>query len=368
MRLLWPRNKLKEIFKFFVYLTTLLAKFIVLEYSLWVRYMIKNPFLGRIKNLTVYNFTSKKGLVLRRYINPFVRAILKMVTKRKVFIHPFPNSKGNVVNGKKVYPKLEKGIPYIFASTHSFDEDIIASLANIDRHAYVLIGTTDQIDYNPQMYAAWVNGIIYVDRLNPVSRKEALLKMQYVLEHGSSVLVFPEGGWNNTENLLVQELFASPYILSKNTGYQVVPIVAFNEHDSKEIHMTFGDPLDLGKMEKQAALTTLRDAMATGMYSMIENYSTPLVRSELTGDIHIKYMQARVKEYLRVNWSTDVWDEELTVYHNKKTVYAKDVWQAFANVKVTPQNAKIIAPILKQIEEYERYDFKKYIKKHWQER
>lgn len=340
----------------------------MLEYKLLVRNMIKNPFLGRIKHLNVYNFTSKEGLVLRRYINPLFRNILKMAIKRKVFIHPFPNSKSEIYNGKSPYPKLEKGTPYIFASTHSFDEDIIASLANIDRHAYVLIGTTDQVDYNPQMYAAWLNGIIYVDRLDPVSRKEALLKMQYVLDHGSSVLVFPEGGWNNTENLLVQELFASPYILSKNTGCQVVPIVAFNEHDSKEIHMTFGEPLDLGKLEKQEALTILRDSMATGMYSMIENYSTPIIRSELTGDIHLHYMQARAKEYLRVNWSTDVWDEELTVYHNKKTVYARDVWQVFANVKVTPQNAKIIVPILKQIEEYDRYDFKKYMKAHWKER
>ena len=119
---------------------------------------MKNYGLQKVKISTVDNFTSEIGIKLRRTINKPLRKALKLATKRNIIVD--------------YYPTLEKNKPYIFASTHSFDEDIIAGLSTIDRNAYVLIGTTDQIDYNPQMYAAYINGMIYVDRLNEKSRKD----------------------------------------------------------------------------------------------------------------------------------------------------------------------------------------------------
>ena len=57
------------------------------------------------------------------------------------------------------------------------------------------------------------------------SRKEVVSKMKRVLRAGNSVLLFPEGGYNNTENQLIQPLFSGPYILSKNLEVEVVPII-----------------------------------------------------------------------------------------------------------------------------------------------
>ena len=113
------------------------------------------------------------------------------------------------IENKKEYPKLEKDMPYIFASTHYFNEDIIAALATVDRSAYALIGTTDQVENNTLMYAAWAYGLIYVDRRSQESRKQSILKMEHVLNNGTSVIMYPEGGWNNTENLICKRLFAS---------------------------------------------------------------------------------------------------------------------------------------------------------------
>jgi len=177
------------------------------------------------KNATVDNFTSDIGMGLRKKINPVLRRLLKIVTKGELIVDN--------------YPKLEEDVPYIFVSTHNFVEDTIANLSTIDRNAYLLFGTTDQLEVNPEMYAAWLNGFIYVDRENPQNRKDALLKMQRVLENGNSVLIFAEGGFNNTENLLCQKLFASPYILSKVTGAKVVPIAPFNEFGSDKIYMNY---------------------------------------------------------------------------------------------------------------------------------
>jgi len=310
---------------------------------------MKNLGLGYVKTSTVENFTTESGIKIRRYMSPIVRKALKLATKRTVYLESYPN--------------LEPNTPYIFASTHSFDEDIIAALSIIDRNAYVLLGTTDQIDHNPQMYAAWLNGMIYVDRLDANSRKEATKKMERILNSGTSVLLFPEGGWNNTENLLCQPLFAGPYILAQKTKAKVVPIASFNEPSSNDIFIKVGEPMDFTGKEKKEALRELRDSLATMMFEHIEHHSTPIVRSELGEDQHLDFMEVRRREYMRVKWTRDVWEEELAFYHDKDQPLPIKIRESFDKVVITRHNAYIMAPIIKRRLEDEKYNFKIYMKK-----
>ncbi len=312
---------------------------------------MKNIGLEKVKTSNVDNFTTDFGIKFRRVMNKPLRKVLEIATKREVIVEN--------------YPQLEKGKPYIFASTHSFDEDIIAALSTIDRSAYVLIGTTDQIDYNPTMYAAWVNGMIYVDRLDAKSRKESVLKMERVLKSGSSVLLFPEGGWNNTENLPVQKLFAGPYKLAKDTGYEVVPISTFNEAGSDKIYINVGSPMNLSNLEKKDALERLRSELGITMYEQIQKHSTPIKRAELSNDAREQFMEERKNEYLRVKWTRDVWDEELTVYKDKDIPSVEDIIATFSNVKVDSNNFKIMVPTLIKHYKNKKYDFKDYMHKNW---
>ena len=312
---------------------------------------MKNKGLKNVKISNVDNFTTDTGMKLRRVIGKPLRKVLKMAAGKKVVIDR--------------YPKLEKDEQYIFTSTHYFNEDIIAGMAAIDRSAYALIGTTDQVDNNPLMYAAWLYGLIYVDRNDPESRKQSVLKMEKVLNNGSSVIMFPEGGWNNTENLLCQRLFAGPYVLSQLTGKKVVALSTFSDPESDTIHVMASDPIDMTNMEKEEALELLRDTMATMMYEEIEKYSTPYERSKYYEDIHMQHMESRRKEYLKEKWTRDVWDEELTVYKPKHITTAEEVRASLDNVHVDKDNAYILAPILARREEDKKYDFKQYMKKNW---
>ena len=312
---------------------------------------MKNKGLKNVKISNVDNFTTDTGMKLRRVIGKPLRKVLKMAAGKKVVIDR--------------YPKLEKDEQYIFASTHYFNEDIIAGMAAIDRSAYALIGTTDQVDNNPLMYAAWLYGLIYVDRNDPESRKQSVLKMEKVLNNGSSVIMFPEGGWNNTENLLCQRLFAGPYVLSQLTGKKVVALSTFSDPESDTIHIMASDPIDMTNMSKEEALELLRDTMATMMYEQIEKYSIPYERSKYYEDIHLSHMESRRKEYLKEKWSRDVWDEELTVYKPKDITTAEEVRASLDNVHIDEKNAYIFAPILARREEDKKYDFKRYMKKNW---
>ena len=110
----------------------------------------KNYKLVDLLDADVETFTSDKGIVRRRKIAKVLKKVLKIATPEKIIVDR--------------YPELNPDEPYIFVSTHGFSNDIIACLASIDRSAYLLMGSTNQVEYNRLMYAAWLNGFIYVNR------------------------------------------------------------------------------------------------------------------------------------------------------------------------------------------------------------
>lgn len=313
---------------------------------------MSNPLLTRVFNKTADNFTTEAGIKVRKIIGKPLRFILRLATKKQVILES--------------YPELNKGEAYIFASNHFFDEDIICGLGNVDRNAWLLMGSTQQIKNNPQMYMAWINGMVYVNRLSEESRKESVKKMIRILNSNSSIFMFPEGGWNNTENLLVQPLFGGPWILSKETGCKVVPFVSFNEHNSKKIYVRASEPLNLANMEKEEALTVLRDAMATLVWEIMEEHCEIIQRADLGNeDSYLRFMEERRLEYMNVKWKYDVWDEELTFYHDKKKPLPQKVREFVDNVSVNYKNAWVLAPVLVQRENDKKHDFTAYMHENW---
>lgn len=314
--------------------------------------MWKNILLTRVFHSDAESFTSSFGIQFRRFINPVFRRILWLASGHRIHL--------------ETYPKLEKGTPYIFVSTHSFVEDIITNLACIDRSAYMLIGSRDHVEHNPLLYAAWLNGMVFVDKTNPDNRRASVDKMARVLENRSSVVLFPEGSWNNTENLLVQPLFAGPWLLAQRTKCKVVPIAMFHEFKSRDIYVKVGEPLELAELEKREALDMLRDSMATMFYDLMCAHSTKLKREDLGSDPRLDFMEKRKNEYLRLKWTRDDFGMEITCYRDHTLPPTpQQVRASFDNVVITPENAAILAPILLRREEDKKYDFVQYMHENW---
>lgn len=295
------------------------------------------------KKLEDYN---KSQLLPRKIIRLPLKGVLKVATKGQLIIDN---------NTKDI---LEENKPYIFVSTHYHSEDIITNLRALDRPTYALIGTTYQLEHNFQMYGAWLNGIVYVNRNDENSRAESLRIMKWLLEQGISVLIYIEGGWNNTENLLVQQIFSGAHKLSKETGIEVVPMSNFLEPESNTIHISFSSPLKSYNYTKEEANGEIRDALATLMFEQIKKYSVPLKREDLPKDYHERFLEERRQEYYKYNtkWPTEYEDyyraisEELTVYKPKNIVLPKDI--------VNPQNEHIFKWLYDKEKEQ---DFKEYM-------
>lgn len=316
-------------------------------------YTYRNPFIRSAYKSNAENFTSKFGIRARRLINRPFRALLRLVTCGKVVLEK--------------YPKLPKDEVYIFAAAHSFTDDVIAALTHIDRSMYVLNGSKHQIEYNPGMLALALYGHAYVDRSNKESRKESVKKLERILNSGSSVYLYPEGSWNNSENLIILPLFAGPWVLAQSTGCKVVPVAAFNETGTRKIYIRVGDPIDIAGTDKDYGLRLLRDAIATEMYMMMEKHSTKLRRKEMIiEDARLQFLEERKHVYIDgAIWCEDVWDEEITMYKDKRYPIPSDVRETYKKIKLTARNAKWLVPILKQIEEDEKYDFKRYMHQNW---
>ncbi len=309
---------------------------------------MKSTGLQKFENTTVENFTSDIGLKIRVLVNKPWRSLLKFFIKRKVIIEE--------------YPKLDPKKSYIFACNHSFDEDVISLIHAIDRNVYVLNGTTDQTEHNPQFIAMWANGMIYVNRDNKDSKKSSIDKMIRVIESGSNIMIFPEGSYNNTENLLIQKLFPGMCKVAKATGVEIVPMVSFNEFGSDNIYIRGGQPIDISKLDIYEACDIVRDSMATMLFNIIEQHTKKATKSDFGPDPRRYWMDVRKQIYECQEWYSQTWaEEEVKQYHGHGVTTSEEVWRPLENVEITKNNAHLVLPVLLEREKEKKYNLIDYL-------
>ena len=66
--------------------------------------------------------------------------------------------------------------------------------------------------------------VVMVDRENDKSRAASMRHMEYTLKNESSILIFPEGTFNETEALL-KDFYSGAFRLAANTGTPVLPVL-----------------------------------------------------------------------------------------------------------------------------------------------
>jgi len=309
-----------------------------------------NTGLSYYRTATVDTFTTDLGIKLRRkFLNKTWRKLLRLFTRRKIVIEQFP--------------ELNKDEVYVFCVNHSFDEDAISSFASTDRNVYIVHGSTHQMEHNPVFLAMWLNGMIYLDGMNAESRKSSIDKMKRILNSGTSILIYPEGGYNNTENQLIHPLFAGPYMISKELGVKVVPLITFNDIGSDVIYIRAGEPLELANYERDEALAVLRDAMSTIVWDIMEAHVPPVKRADFCDDARTEWLEIRKQVYDCQKWYEDVWEEEVTYYPGHNVTTPKRARKFLDKVCVNSNNAHIFAEWLVRRDEDKRYDLVKYLRR-----
>lgn len=281
-----------------------------------------NKCLEYLLDLQPENTLSQAGMRLRRFVNPAIRALVPLKIKTKL---------------KVVHRAKLPGRPIIFAATHGFREDIEYSLLTANRHAYILIGSLSQIFRSFDGLTAWASGTILVDRTDKRSRAAAKEKMIYTLNSGTNILMFPEGAWNLSPNMVMNHLFPGIYDVAKETGAYVAPIATHRE--GKYVYGVLGKAFDITRHSRTEGVRILREKLGSMRWKLIAAYS-PARRCTLPrGAAAEQHWNDRVDALTHEVPFYDYDVERNTVYVDKTVVPFRDAFAHLQTICPTLKNA-----------------------------
>ena len=202
-----------------------------------------------------YNKGDKlKGIELRKKIHPLINLILKIdetLSKEKNIIIANENN-------------AKKGVPKIFACTHIGGNDIQRTFQIIKEPAYLMLGDPGILYKMPIYQGLKLNGVIPLETKNKIDRKIAYNRSVELLNNGGNLLIYPEGAWNVTPNVIVMKTFVGTVRMAKETGVEIVPIAV--EQYGNKFYFNIGKNYGIAKSTTKTEVELnceLRDKLAT---------------------------------------------------------------------------------------------------------
>ena len=250
---------------------------------------------------------SRYSIKWRRIIHKPLTALFGSTLKEKITLL----RNGFIPNGRST----------IYAATHVFYDDVASVCCCLEHSAYLLIGIegADNTPVFSERLALNLNGAIVVNRAEKKSRSESLNTMVSILNKQGNVLIFPEGGWNLTPNLLIQKLHWGVLRAAEQTNANVVPIAV--DLVENTCYVIIGENFNYSAYDNiQEATEGLTDTMATLVWELI-CMKQPLQRHNLDDTYWLKHIQA---QYSRMP-QKDQAKEELYFYRPKGEVSLGEV-------------------------------------------
>lgn len=109
------------------------------------------------------------------------------------------------------------------------------------KRSYILLGK-QRLGFSDWLYFV-LNGVIFVDRKDKADMTASKQAMSAYLNKGRSIVMFPEGTWNLTDNQLMLPMKWGIIDIAKETGAQVIPVVLEYSREKKKCHARFGEPM-----------------------------------------------------------------------------------------------------------------------------
>lgn len=187
--------------------------------------------------------------------------------------------------------------PVIYVVNHTNSHDIPVASEVIKKHHNVLLGKQplkiiDRI-------AFCLNGVIWVDRKNRLSKHNAKSEIIKCLNNKTNILMFPEGTWNRSDNKIMLPLYWGCVDIAKSCNVPICPIIL--DYTPKVCYAKVGKPIVINETEsKQTAINHIRDEMATLRWELWEKQPI-LKRDELSNDYYKKILQHDADEYPKIN-------------------------------------------------------------------
>lgn len=325
------------------------------DFGLWLRRTTDKPFkklCNIFTNANIIKENQGEGMTDEEYFSSLNLDYIPLEN------YEISKDKNNIIVER--YPKLESNEPYIFVCNHTCPEDIETVLNILDRNAYLILGSIESLQYNPEMYLSFLNGMIPFDIMNNKERKEVFQKMLRVLKT-NSILIFPEGSHNYSPNNLINPLFDGPVNLALQTKRKIVIVTMVKDQENNVSYIDVSNPIDIekikvdltglnsndyNKIEKyyiKSLSSNLRDRMATAVYHIISRHFETITRNEHF-DIEEKIRMEKIKDaFSKLKWNRDVFDAEYLVKKTKDDLEYEDVLCSISNLLINnPSMIKLL--------------------------
>lgn len=267
-----------------------------------------------------------KGISLRKRIHFLVKLILKIdqVTS---------NEKIVVIRDLH---KKKVNFPTIYACTHIGGNDIQRAFQVIDDPAYLMLGDPGILYRMPIYWGLKLNGVIPLETSDREDRKIAYARAIELLHNGGNLLIYPEGAWNVSPNLVVMKTFTGTVRMAQETGAEIVPIAMEQYGDT--FYINIGENYLIPKnCEKSADEWNgeLRSKLATLKWEIIEHQPS-LKRSEIAND-YLNAFQEEIINRCNFGYGFSLEDALKEAFHDKHIQTSEEV---FAHLNKLDPNMK----------------------------
>lgn len=219
-----------------------------------------------------------------------IRPVLSLIASFRV---PY-----KVIVEQPCHPLLGK--PVIYAVNHFCFADTPIMGRITPKRSYILLGK-QRLGFSDWLYFI-LNGVIFVDRKDGEDTAASKQAMMAYLNKGRSIVMFPEGTWNLTENQPMLPMKWGIIDIAKETGAQIVPTVLEYDREQKKCLVRFDNPMVFSPEDSKAeAIAALRDTMATMRWDFWERNGT-FSRKKLDMDAERKKLFYSVEEYPPIDW------------------------------------------------------------------
>ncbi len=222
--------------------------------------------------------------------------------------------------------------PVVYAVTHVglYDYQVITEALNAQTYAFA--GDPEQVYGSFDGWFMDKSGAIFCNTEDFLDRYISEEMAVRFINHGANLLIYPEGIWNITANLLVLPLWPGTIRIAQAAHVDIVPVAI--EQYGKKFIINIGENIVLNNFDTNdikyinEMKQQLRDNLATLKYEIFE--SRRVYKRKKLGDF-----DARLKDY--ENMRLNEWKDK-----NKNNIYSRELVEHRKFVETDVETSEIV--------------------------
>lgn len=187
-------------------------------------------------------------------------------------------------------------------------------------------------------YGLKLNGVISLETTDKVDRKIAYAKAVELLSNNGNLLIYPEGAWNVSPNVIVMKIFTGTVRLVMETGAEIIPI-AVEQYDNNfyfNIGKNYKIDVDFRDDSVRYRNDELRDKLATLKWEIMERQGI-FKRSDISNN-YLDVFQKEIVDRCNYGYGFSLQDALNESFHDKNVVTEEEVFEFLYNIDITKDN------------------------------